>query len=129
MIPPELEHDLLILRDRGYPYELIEDSKRVFIVFKDYPIPKDKFNITKSDLLIFTTPFYPNAGFDMFWVDERLTLANGNTPKNGNSIEQYLGRRWRRFSIHPYNKKAWNPSEDNVVSFMAYVEKRLQNGD
>jgi hypothetical protein len=129
MIPEELLTDLKVLVDRGFAYELVEDGGRIFIVFKDYQLPPNLYNLEKTDLLIFTTPHYPNAGFDMFWVDEKLRLSNGGVPKNGDSLENYLGRNWRRFSYHPYNQKPWNPSDDNAVTFMGYVDQRLKRGD
>jgi hypothetical protein len=129
MIPEELVRDLEELKERGHVYEVVEDSGRIYIVFRGYPLPSGIYNLERTDLLIFTTPHYPNAGFDMFWVDANIALKNGGPPKNAESIENHLGRQWRRFSYHPYNVRAWNPSEDNVVSFMAYVDQRLKRGD
>lgn len=129
MIPEELVADLKVLGDRGFVYELVENGGRIFILFKDYLLPPKLYNLEKTDLLIFTTPHYPNAGFDMFWVDENLRLNNGGLPKSGESVENYLGRNWRRFSYHPYTAKPWNPSDDNVVTFMGYVDQRLKKGD
>lgn len=129
MIPEELIQDLEVLKERGFNYELAEDGPKVYIVFKDFPLPSGLYNMEKTDLLIFTTPHYPNAGFDMFWTDQALTLKNGGIPKQAESIESHLGKSWRRFSYHPYNPKPWNPSEDNVINFIEYVQQRLRNGD
>lgn len=129
MIPDELFVDLKVLADQGFLTELVEDGGRIFVLFKGYTLPDSVYNLEKTDLLIYTTPHYPNAGFDMFWVDEKLMLKNGSAPKGGEAIENYLGRNWRRFSYHPYNVKAWNPSEDSVVTYMGYVEQRLRKGD
>jgi hypothetical protein len=129
MIPEDLTKDLEFLKECGYVFQMIEEGQRIYIIFKDYQLPPGVYNLDKTDLLIFTTQFYPNAGFDMFWVTEELKLKNGNPPRNADSLENYLGRRWRRFSYHPYTARPWNPSEDNVVSFMGNVEKRLKLGD
>ncbi len=129
LIPDALLADLKILQDRGFSYKIVEENPRIFIVFNDHPLPVGLYNMEKTDLLVFTTPYYPNAGFDMFWVDDRLLLKNNNIPQGAEAVESYLGRNWRRFSYHPYNIKPWNPSEDNVVTFMAYVEQRLKKGD
>ena len=129
MIPQELLDDLEVLRERGYLIETVERDKKIYSVFRDYPLPHGKYNIEKTDLLIFTTPFYPNSGYDMFWVDEKLLLANGSIPKNGELIEPHLDKQRRRFSYHPYQNKPWNPSEDSVISFFGYIDQRLQNGD
>jgi len=129
MIPDELLSDLKVLGDNGFVYQVVEDGGRIFIVFAGYQLPTGTYNVEKTDLLIFTTPLYPNAGFDMFWVEPNLKLSSGAVPKSADSIESYLGRSWRRFSYHPYNQRPWNPSEDNVVAFMAYVAQRLKRGD
>lgn len=129
MIPEELSSEIAILEQRGYRIEVSEENKKIFVVFKDYALPKKLYNMSTTDLLIFTTPNYPNAGFDMFWVNENLLLKNGSVSKNGESIEPHLGKKWRRFSYHPYNKKPWNPSEDSLISFLGYIEQRLSRGD
>lgn len=129
MIPDELLQDLGILKEQGYTFDIVEESPKICIVFKDYQLPSGIYNIEKVDLLIFTTPYYPNAGFDMFWVDPKLTLKNNGQPKAADTFENHLGKSWRRFSYHPYNNKPWNPSEDSVTSFMSYVQQRLLKGD
>jgi hypothetical protein len=129
MIPGELTKDLEFLKECGYTFEIVEEGQRIYIIFKDFPLPPGVYCFDKTELMIFTTQFYPNAGFDMFWVDENLKLKNGNPPRNGEALEVYMGKRWRRFSYHPYNAKPWNPSEDSVVSFIGNVQKRLTKGD
>ena len=129
MIPEELIPDLVVLSSRGFVYDLVESESKIYIVFKDFPLPLETYNMEKTDLLIFTTPHYPNAGFDMFWTDETLTLKNKKIPKQANVKEKHLGIIRRRFSYHPYKIKSWNPSEDNVLIFVEYVQQRLRNGD
>lgn len=129
MIPDELVQDLQVLKEHGLEYTITELDSKIYIVFKDYLLPECLYNIDKTDLMIFTTPHYPNAGFDMFWVDEKLLLKNNEKPKAGDVIEVHMQRNWRRFSYHPYNGKPWNPGEDSVISFMSYVDQRLRMGD
>ena len=129
MIPEELKQDLEILQERGFSYDIVEEGPQVYVVFKGFPLPPGLYNMEKTDLLIFTTPHYPNAGFDRFWVDENLKLKNGNIPKQAEAIELHYGMKRRRFSYHPYNAKPWNPSDDNVVTHVEYVNQRLRNAD
>lgn len=74
-------------------------------------------------------PYYPQAGFDMFWTDKSLTLRDGRIPMGGEVEEPHLGLVWRRFSYHPYGERGWDPSRDDVAGFVAYVQQRLQRGD
>lgn len=129
MIPDELTRDLQILKERGCVFDVTEENMKIYIIYRNYPLPADIYNTDKTDLLIFTTPHYPNAGFDMFWVKPDVMLKNNTPPRNGEALEPHLGQQWRRFSYHPYQNKGWNPSEDSVISFMAYVQQRLQKGD
>ncbi len=129
MIPEELSTDASVLTSRGLAITLREEDGRIFLVFGGYPLPVGLYNMERCDLMVFTTAHYPSAGFDMFWTDEGLLLKSGGVPGGGASIETYLGRRWRRFSYHPYNAKPWNPSEDSLITFMGYVDQRLRRGD
>lgn len=129
MIPDELIRDLQVLKDNGFVFDQVEDGLKIYMVFKIYPLPPQIYNMEATDLLIFTTAQYPNAGFDMFWTDVKLTLKSGRTPKNAESIETHLGKSWRRFSYHPFNSRPWNPSKDSVISYISYVDQRLNRGD
>ncbi len=129
MVPEALSVDLNVLKDRGFSYEVVEENPRIFVIFRNYQLPLGIYNREKTDLMIFTTPYYPNAGFDMFWVDDRLLLKNNSIPQGANSVENYLGRNWRRFSYHPYSARPWNPGEDSILTFMQHVEQRLRKGD
>lgn len=113
----------------SYAYDVVEDGAKVYLVFKKFPLPEGVYNQNYTDLLIFTTQQYPNANFDMFWTEESLTLNDGRVPRNAEVIETHLGKRWRRFSYHPYNTRPWNPAQDNVSSYIEYVKQRLRKGD
>ena len=128
MIPEQLITDLKNLNYESH-YELHETNCGIFIIFNDFPLPSNIYNMSKTDLLICTVPYYPNAGFDMFWVDKDLTLINGGTPRNAERVENQYNKTWRRFSYHPYQNVSWNPSEDDVCRYISYVRKRLSNGD
>ena len=129
MIPEDLLKDLDVLTENGFRFQVIPDGPKIYIIFSDFPLPKGLYNTDKTTLLIFTTPHYPIAGFDMFWTDPRLKLKNDSVPKQATEIEQHQGQSWRRFSYHPYNNIHWNPSEDTVVRFIEYIQQRLRNGD
>lgn len=125
MIPIQLQQEVTSLNEAGYLIELHEVGTRIYLVFKEYQLPNGNFNCSETDLLIWTSTNYPYSGFDMFWVNEELRLFNNGIPKAANSIENHIGKRWRRFSIHPYQHTPWNPALDNVNSFLAYIKQRL----
>jgi hypothetical protein len=116
-----LESHLDVLRDRGLEVEVHPESGGwVFVVIRKYPLP-DGYSKNHADLLLKVPPPYPNGSMDMFWVDDDLRLANGTLPSS-TTIEHYLGRNWLRFSWHPQN---WHPSRDSILTFIAFVERRL----
>ena len=129
MIPQELSRDLDLLRSAGLKFQTIVEEGKVYVWFNDYRLPPSLYNKLSTDLLILTLTTYPQAGFDMFWVDSDVALCDGRTPNSAEAIEQHAGKSWRRFSYHPYMHKKWNPSEDNVASFIRYVDQRLERGD
>jgi len=127
MIPPELRDEADRLRGLGYSVELQEEGQRIYVVFRGFPLGV-AYEPPASDLMVYTTVQYPNAGFDMFWVDENVKLRDGRIPQAGDAIEPYLGRRWRRFSWHLPPNRPWNPSRDSLSTWIATVEERLSKG-
>ena len=129
MIPSELQKDADELKARGFDLSLVERDGQIYLVFKNFPLPEGVYSADAADLLIFTTTRYPRASFDMFWTEPELVLKDGSVPRGADAIELYIGRQWRRFSYHPYQSKPWDPSKDSAVKHVAYIHKRLQNGD
>lgn len=129
MIPEELLNDADALKKRGFDFRIIDADSRIYIQFDKFPVPSKAYTQETTDLLIFTSPSYPYAGFDMFWTDPNLFLKDGATPRRAQVMKTYLNKLWRRFSYHPYQDHPWNPAVDDVGRFVAYVEQRLRQGD
>jgi len=127
MIPQELLDEVTRLRDLGYTLEVTEEGQRIYLTFQNFSLGS-AYSPSVSSLMVFTSVQYPNAGFDMFWVEEGVKLASGGIPQAGDSVETYLGRRWRRFSWHLPQNRPWNPSRDSLLTWLAAVEERLRKG-
>jgi hypothetical protein len=126
MLPGELLEAVAALASKGYQVELKEETPHIFVLFHNFQLPKGIYNKSHTELFVFTTPEYPNAGFDMFWTDPDLTLANGTAPRGAEAMEPHLGKTWRRFSWHL--NRAWNPAVDDLLSYLSCVEERLMRG-
>ena len=113
MIPNILINEIAELEKLGYQIKTEESGNRVFIIFQNFQLPEG-YNIKETKLLVWTGVNYPSSPFDMFWVDENLLLLNGQQPHAANQIEMHCNKKWRRFSIHPYNYKRWDPTEDSL---------------
>lgn len=121
-LPPKLETELASLREL-YAIETAEDSAVISLVFKGFLLG-DGFNVAASDLLVRVPRTYPDAGPDMFWVDQGVKLATGAVPQGAESIETHLGRPWRRFSWH--RRGPWNPNFNNMQTYIEFVRRRLR---
>ena len=128
MIPAKLRNDVDALKKRGFDPSITESDGKIYVIFKNFPLPNGIYNKDMINLLIFTSPYYPSASFDMFWTESELVLKNGIVPQQAETIEVHLKTRWRRFSYHPYQNTQWDPSEDDVEKYIVYIQQRLQKG-
>lgn len=116
-----LEEHLDTLRERGLEFDVqAQPGGWEFVVIRKLPLAEG-YSKSHVDLLLKVPPPYPNGSLDMFWVDDDLRLANGTLPSS-TTLEHQLGRNWLRFSWHPQN---WHPARDSIITFIAFVERRL----
>jgi hypothetical protein len=120
-LPPRLEKELQELR-AARRVEIVEGSDWIYVVIPGFTLGEG-FSVASSDLLIRLQRSYPDAGPDMFWVDVSVLLANGQPPQAAESLEDHIGRRWRRFSWH---RQGWNPSVDNLHGYLEFIRRRLR---
>ncbi len=121
MIPPFITEEVEELRKAGHALEVVEAEGWFNLVFSSYPLPPG-FNKPRTQLLVKLPLSYRNGKPDMFWVEEDVLLKDGRVPRSADSIEQALGKRWRRFSWHPQN---WNPAADNIATYLEFINRRL----
>ena len=120
-LPPRLEKETAELR-QGFEMEVIEESDIINLVLRSFPFG-DGYNRPVADLLLRIPRTYPDSGPDMFWTIPELTLASGSAPQSAESMENYIGKQWRRFSWH---KSAWNPAIDNLHGYLEFIRRRLR---
>lgn len=116
----QLELEIEALRQNGKELEVREADGLIYVIVRDYPLPVG-YNNPHTRLLLKIPLSYPNGSPDMFWVDPDLRLASGGSQAS-TTIENILGEPWLRFSWHP---KKWNPVQDNLNTFMEFVNRRL----
>jgi hypothetical protein len=113
MIPEQIQNDIDKLA-RIYPLES-RDEDPIIVIIKDFELPQG-YKKDKADLLIIIPIAYPNAGLDMFWV-ENDAIPNNKTWPFVVKIEEIAGRTWFRFSWHGQ----WTPGVDNLLSFLEFI--------
>ncbi len=123
-IPSILEEDAEELRAAtGLDVELTPDGTQIFVVIKQVPLPPGAFKVKTSDILFVTDQQYRYSALDMFWAEESVLRADGGLPAGGESVETYLGRRWRRFSWH--RNGVWNPNRNGLLDHFEFMQARL----
>jgi hypothetical protein len=110
--------ELEALKGLGYDIETSETDGFVNLIFKDYLLPTG-YNNPSTTLLLRIPVAYPNGNPDMFWTDVDLLCADGRTPKSAESLENHVGKQWRRFSWHPQN---WKPGTGNLRMYLEFVD-------
>lgn len=120
MLPPRLAKELDDL-SKNYRIDIVETPDFIHLLFLEFPTAPH-FNNPTTTLLLRVPRAYPDAGLDMFWTDAGLTLDNGTVPQSADSIEEYNGRRWRRFSWH---HNGWNPNIHNLHTYIVFVRRRF----
>jgi hypothetical protein len=134
MLPPQLAAELDELKQR-YKVETVEEESVIDAIIRDFPTSA-LYKKPATNLLLRVPRSYPDAGLDMFWTDPDLLLLDGSEPTNAQQMERYPaldsipefnGKQWRRFSWHPQpnSPRRWNPSVDNIESYLQFVRKRF----
>jgi hypothetical protein len=122
VLPPRLAVELEALKT-VHPVEVQEGQDFIEVIVSNVPT-SGTFNCPATTVLIRVPRAYPDAGLDMFWTDPGLILADGQIPQAANSMEQYAGRMWRRFSWH---HNGWNPTLNNLHTYMEFVRRRFRD--
>ena len=119
---PEL--DVSFLRERGLVHDIIVEGGTTCVVLPQWPLPCG-FNRPKADLLVRLRPGYPDVPPDMWWFSPPVHRADGLQLPATNVYEEYLGRRWQRWSRH-FNGNQWKTGIDCLESYLALIRHSLQ---
>ena len=106
----------------GKTVEVIEQGNQLFVMIRDYDLPAGVAKVSTADVLFIADAQYPLSAMDMFWTDLDVVRPDGSEFENSGSIEEYVGRKWRRFSYH--RNGAWNPSGNPLEHHYAFMETR-----
>jgi hypothetical protein len=120
-----LEEDEEYLKAKRYEYEATPENSVVNLVIKGFTLPP-AYNPSRVDLLIRLPPGYPQGHPDMFWTDPHVQKANGGDPNAASVEENYIGRKWQRWSRHW--SAPWRPGTDGLHTFIAATIRELAKG-
>ena len=119
------EIDEAYLREKGYQWQLFPDGKGACLVISDFAVAPNRYDRDKTDLLIRIPAQYNIAGLDMFYVSPELKFQDGSYPEAAGTFQDYVNRRWQRFSRH-LTITPWCPGVDGLRMFMTLIGKELQ---
>ena len=118
--------DMTYLNNRGIPYQVAVESGMTCVVIPQWPLPKG-LNHSDSDLLLRLSAGYPDVQPDMWWFDPPVRLADGRELPATNAVEDYLGRKWQRWSRH-FSGSQWQSGMDSLESYLALIWRELERG-
>src|SRR5437667_11858496 len=116
--------DLAHLAERRAEYSVAPEANMICVILKGYALPEG-YDRPQADLLLRLNPGYPDVPPDMWWFDPPVRLADGRIVQATESIEQYLGRSWQRWSRH-FSPGQWRPGTDCLESFLALIRRELE---
>ena len=106
----------------GLTIDVVQDGSRLFTLLHGYSLPNGISQAEKTDVLFIADFQYPLSAMDMFWTDIAVVRIDASLFEGSETIEDYLGRKWRRFSYHRNN--IWNPAGNPLIDHFAFMETR-----
>jgi len=121
----ELRRDAKELTEAtGVDVALVEGpGTQVYVVLQDVPLPAAAYKVSTTTVLFTSDQQYPLSAMDMFWTDLDVVRPDGSAPQNGDLIEAYMDRQWRRFSWH--RQGAWSPNRNGLLDHYEFMQARF----
>ena len=69
---PEFDRDYLI--EKAFDFVEKDQNGKKGLIIRNWILPKGKYNLEKSDLLVFLPPGYPDTPPDMFYLCPKIFL-------------------------------------------------------
>ncbi len=116
------EHAAELAGHTGYPVDVEPNGDRIYVLVRQVLLPAGAYTNDRSDILMIADFQYPMSAMDMFFMEESVHQARVPIPEHAKTIEEHLGRRWRRWSWHRNGR--WTPGVDGIGSHWAMIEAR-----
>jgi hypothetical protein len=117
--------DAAYLKERFATHQMAAEAGMVCVVIPQWPLPGG-LDSDASDLLIRLSPGYPDVAPDMWWFSPPVRRADGQELPATNVFENYLGRRWQRWSRH-FKGGQWQSGVDGLESYLALIRQNIEN--
>jgi hypothetical protein len=117
---PLLPEDETYLEERGIEYRIVIESGVEHVLFAQGL--SDRYDNSQVEIALKIPAGYRMTPWDMFWVSPTIRLRTGTYPPASETFENFLGRKWQRFSRH---LPSWRPGVDSLRSFLPLVLAEL----
>jgi hypothetical protein len=119
------EDDEEYLNEAGFDWELFPDGEKAgFLVIRGFDVSGGGLTPPDTDLMLRIPAQYNTAQLDMWYCDPPVKRS-GAFPDRADHFEDYLGRRWQRFSRHLPDGQ-WRAGVDNLRTFFPHIRRELQ---
>ena len=116
------QHAKELSQSVGINAEVLQEGNRLFVILRKFRLPPDVSRVDCTDVLFIADTQYPLSAMDMFWTEVEVVRPNGSTYEGSDTIENYLGRNWRRFSYH--RNSIWNQNGNPLMDQYVFMETR-----
>jgi nuclear transport factor 2 (NTF2) superfamily protein len=116
------QHAQELTQSTGAATEVLQEGNRLFVVLHKYHLPLNTAKVESTDVLFVADTQYPLSAMDMFWTEPEVVRPDGSVFQGADVIEEYLGRKWRRFSYH--RNTIWNTNGNPLMDHYAFMEAR-----
>lgn len=122
MTPLQQQFELLKAQYPSASCEALPNGAALITIY-DFPLPAG-WSQSATTVTVVAPVGYPLAKPDFFWTSPELRLGDGALPQAAMPMPmpESNGKVLLRFSWHI---NEWNPSRDNLVTFLRVIEHRL----
>ncbi len=111
------------LRERGLAYQEVTEGGCTGVIFKDYLLPNDQYDVKSTDILILLPSGYPDVPPDMFYCMPWVKLATHNGyPVAADVPFTFNSRTWQRWSRH---NNQWRRGKDGIWTMLKRIDCAL----
>jgi len=128
-----LDEDYARLKEKGIKTE--EDQANRYLVFPDFPLPPDLYNVDNCSVLVVIPTNYNDDGIDCIWVKPYLTRKDKKeipctSPSGASENRRYKDQEYCRWSRHWNNEKnKWKKGVSNIDSIIHRIQWALEHPD
>jgi hypothetical protein len=124
MSAERIARELGLLQAGGQIAEVVSDSGRMFVLYRNIPTSGGRFNLPEvTDVIVPVPPGYPASHIDLAGLPIGSPfLARVRGGQNNQGVVDINGQRWQLASYHPHNGGGGPPWDQLRHGFHTYID-------